>query len=385
MRVAYVCADAGIPVFGCKGAANHVREVVRAFRRRGARVTLIAARTGGAAPADLAGVELHRIPIPEHGDAEDRARAALAANRVTRRLLAEAGPFDLVYQRHALWSWAAMRRTRATGAAHVLEVNAPLLEEQARTRVLPMPDTAERAARRAFAQADTLIAVSPAVAAYLEGFAEAQGRVHVVSNGVDARRFVPAAEPPARFTVGFVGTLKPWHDLATLVGAFALLVQTVPSARLLIVGDGPGRSALEAGLRSRGLMDHAVLTGAVAANEVPRLMHRMSVGVAPYSAGQPFYFSPLKLYEYMACGLPVVASRIGHLPEVVRDGTDGLLCPPDDSGSLAAALRRLALHPGQAARLGAAGRARAVADHGWDAVVGRILTLAGLQSGEAAA
>ena len=385
MRIAYVCADAGIPVFGCKGAANHVREVVRAFRRRAARVTIMAARTGGAPPCDLADVELRRIPIPQYGDAEDRARTALATNRVTRRLVAEAGPFDLVYERHALWSWAAMRHASATGTASVLEVNAPLVEEQARARVLPMREVAERAAKRAFTNAGALIAVSPAVAAHLEGFAEARGRVHVVPNGVDAHRFAPPKRPVQPFTVGFVGTLRPWHDLATLVGAFALLLQTVPSARLMIVGDGPGRSALAADLAARGLTDRAILTGAVAADEVPGLMRRMSVGVAPYSATQPFYFSPLKLYEYMAASLPVVASQIGHLPEVVRNGTDGLLYQPDDPGGLAAALQVLALDPAYAARLGESGRARAVADHSWDAVVARILGLAGVESREAAA
>ena len=253
MRVAYVCADGGVPVFGTKGAANHVRAVVRALRRRGAEVTLFAARTGGAPPADLADMPLVRMPIPRGGDAEDRARAALAANAATRRVLADAGRFDLVYERHALWSWAAMRAGAALGARAVLEVNAPLLEEQARARVLPMPDAAAQAARRAFGRADALIAVSPAVAHWLEGFAEARGRVHVVANGVDVALFTPAAHPPAAFTVGFVGTLKPWHDLATLVDGFARLAAARSDARLLVVGDGPGRGALEADLVLRGL------------------------------------------------------------------------------------------------------------------------------------
>lgn len=385
MRVAYVCADAGVPVFGTKGASNHVRAVIRAMRRRGADVTLFAARIGSDAPADLGDLTVIPLDMPRGGDPEDRARAALAANAATRRRLADAGPFDLVYERHALWSWAAMRGGAASGARTVLEVNAPLLEEQARARALPMPKIAERAALRAFGAAHALVAVSPAVGDWLEGFTEARGRVHVVANGVDAALFRPAEHEPMAFTVGFVGTLKPWHDLPTLVAGFSRLAAVHPEARLLVVGDGPGRAALEADLAARGLSDRATLTGAVDAGDVPGLMRRMSVGVAPYSARQPFYFSPLKIYEYMAAGLPVIASRIGHLPEVVRAGVDGLLTAPDDGAALGAALIGLAENPALAARLGAAARGRAEAELGWDAAVARILVIAGLDRQEDAA
>lgn len=78
----------------------------------------------------------------------------------------------------------------------------------------------------------------------------------------------------------------------------------------------------------------------------------------------------------MAAGLPVVATRVGHLAEVVRHGEDGLLCPPGDAGALAAAFARLAGDPALRRRLGEAGRSRVLRDHSWDSVVARILAAA---------
>src|SRR5690606_35992876 len=96
----------------------------------------------------------------------------------------------------------------------------------------------------------------------------------------------------------------------------------------------------------------AELAGAVEPAEVPAWLARMDIAVAPYHGDQPFYFSPLKIYEYMAAGLPVVASDVGDLAALVRHGETGLLCPPGDPPALAAALARLAGDPAAARRMG---------------------------------
>jgi glycosyltransferase involved in cell wall biosynthesis len=147
---------------------------------------------------------------------------------------------------------------------------------------------------------------------------------------------------------------------------------------LLVVGDGPERARLEADLAARGLAQAAQLTGAVDPGEVPGLLASMDVAVAPYPNLENFYFSPLKVYEYMAAGLPVVASRIGQLAGLIRDGVNGILCPPGDSDALAEALERLRQEPEWGTRLGQAARATVLRDHTWAAVARRILRLAGL-------
>jgi glycosyltransferase involved in cell wall biosynthesis len=385
MRIAYVCADRGVPVFGRKGCSIHVQEVVRALSAQGAKVELFAMRAEGDPPPGLETVPLHQLPALPQGDYALREQAALAANDDVRALLEREGPFDLVYERYSLWSFAAMEYARASRTPGLLEVNAPLIAEQAEHRILVDRAGAERAAKRVFRAATHLLAVSAEVAAYLEQFPAARGRVHIVSNGVDPNRFraelTPSCPgPPGAFTIGFVGTLKPWHGLGTLVEAFALLYRGGSDLRLLIVGDGPERSRLEADLSAHGLREFAKLTGSVDSNQVPGLVASMDVAVAPYPKLANFYFSPLKVYEYMAAGLPIVASRVGQLADLLRHEETGLLCPPGDAPALAAALERLRGDTGLRHRLGKAARTTAFRKHTWAAVAQRILSLAHRES-----
>jgi len=176
--------------------------------------------------------------------------------------------------------------------------------------------------------------------------------------------------------VGFVGSFKAWHGLSVLIEAFGRLRLTCPDTRLLLVGDGPERCSLLADLSARGLLEATHLTGRVAPHDVPGLLASMDVAVAPYPQRRHFYFSPLKVYEYMAAGLPVVASRIGQLRRLIDDGVTGLLCPPGDADALTSALDRLRTNPQLRLRMGRAARARVLGRYTWAAVATRILELA---------
>lgn len=382
IRIAYVCADQGVPVFGQKGCSIHVQEVVRALRAAGAAVELFAASAGGPAPADLADIPLHLLPQIPKGNASQRERAAQSANADLRMALDSAGHFDLVYERYGLWSYAGMEYARHHHIPGLLEVNAPLIEEQERYRELVDRSAAEWVATRAFSAASALLAVSREVASYVTNFPETTGRVHVISNGVDPVRFSDLTPPslPAPdgiCTVGFVGTLKPWHGIETLIEAFARFHAQRPATRLLLVGDGPEREVVVMKLRHWGVEGVTQLTGAVRPEDVPGLLTSIDIAVTPYPARDDFYFSPLKLYEYMAAGRAIVASRIGQIPTVIHDGLNGLLCPPGDAHALAAACCRLCDDPSLRRRLGQAARSSALRDHSWDAVVQCIFAAAG--------
>lgn len=381
IRIAYVSMDPGVPVFGRKGSSIHAQEAIRALQARGARVELFASRLGGEAPSGLGAVPVHKLPAPPKGDLAAREKALLAANDELRAALEEAGPFDAVYERYSLWSYAGMEYAREAGAAGLLEANSPLIEEQAAHRGLADRAGAETVAARTFGSARALIAVSEGVAAYLRGYPMVSEKVHVIPNGVDPGRFPEGLKPsrpgqPGTFTVGFVGTLKPWHGLPGLVAAFETLHRRVPEARLLIVGDGPERENVREDLASRGLAGAAEFTGAVSPEVIPGLLASMDVAVAPYPEGANFYFSPLKVYEYLAAGLPVAASDVGQIGASIRDGENGLLCPPGGAAALAEALWRLSRDPVLRVRLGREARRSVLEGHTWDAVAGRILDLA---------
>jgi glycosyltransferase involved in cell wall biosynthesis len=108
----------------------------------------------------------------------------------------------------------------------------------------------------------------------------------------------------------------------------------------------------------------------------------MDVAVAPYPPQADFYFSPLKVYEYMAAGLPVVASQIGQLAALIQNGINGFLCPPGDAISLSAMLEQLWWQPEWRAELGRAARATVLETYTWDAIVQRMFNLCGISDKE---
>lgn len=377
-RVAYVSTDPGVPVFGSKGASVHVQAVVRELLRRGCEVHLVAARVGGDRPRGLEDVVVHELPriTGEPGaEREASARASAAAAAGVLAGLHGEQPLDLVYERYSLWSDAAMTWTRYHEVDGVLEVNAPLIDEQAQHRVLADRAGAEAIARQAFDSATSVVTVSGPVADWVAE-RTSNRNVTVVPNGVDTAYITPGGSAPREadgFTVGFVGTLKPWHGVEVLLEAFARLVRTDTDARLRLVGDGPQREALTARATELGISDHVDLVGAVPPEEMPAELAAMDVAVAPYPQLPDFYFSPLKIYEYLAAGLPVVASDIGPCADILDDGDLGMLVTPGDVTELAAVLAGLRHDDLMRTDLGRAGRDAAVARHDWSRVVSRIL------------
>ena len=175
-------------------------------------------------------------------------------------------------------------------------------------------------------------------------------RVHMVPNGVDATVFSPgsprADTGPVRAV--WLGLLAPVKRVDLLLGAVA----KVPGVTLTIAGDGPLRDAVRRRIDALGLAERVTMQGSVA-DPAPVLRHA-DLFVLTSAAEN----CPLSLLQAMASGLPVVTTAVGGVPEVVRDGVDGLLCPADDEGALVAALAALVTDRDRRLSMGRSGRAR---------------------------
>jgi glycosyltransferase involved in cell wall biosynthesis len=361
VRIVYLCADRGIPLLGAKGASVHLRSLAAALARRGNETILACRRLDGDNPPP-SGVRVERLPPSEEeqpGWIETLLRDAMA---------------DVLLERYSLDSGPGLEAAKRVGVRYVLEVNAPLVEEAARYRGLTDAASCRERERSLIAASDRVIAVSSGILTHALASGAAAGRVRVIPNGVDLALFRRARRGRIRahlglggkVVVGFAGSLKPWHGVIELVSAFAGLTGR---AQLLLVGDGPEREAVAQAAGRLGLEGRVIMTGAVPHACVPDYLSAMDVGVAPYLPQERFYFSPLKVAEYMAAGLPVVASDQGDLPALLAGA--GLLVPPGETARLAGALCQLVGDEESRLRLGRAARAKA-RTLSWDRVAWRV-------------
>lgn len=410
MRIGYLLPDPGIGIFGSKGASVHAQEMIRAFRALGHEVTVFCTKRGDkhedpgsvSVPSDLADLPVFVVPVSGVKGAAAREAAVF---RVAARMadLAAEGDFDLLYERYSLFSTAGAAARRRSGVPLIIEVNAPLLSEQKVHRSLHDELTADRATRESFTQADLLSCVSAPVAEWARRLlaedaptADRTPYVRVTPNGVNPARFTPRrpeswTRQDNTVTIGFLGTLKPWHGTDLLLQAFARVLEQGPERRLgvrlgvRIIGGGPERQRLESLAMELGIRERVEFTGPVPPAQVPALLSGLDIATAPYPApGDPaeHYFSPLKVYEYLAAGVPVIASALGELPQLLdgratsgggaeSDGrreeptAAGVTVMPGDPEALAQAMLQLIGDPARRARMGAAGRRLIEAEHSW--------------------
>jgi glycosyltransferase involved in cell wall biosynthesis len=359
VRIAYICADRGIPVRGTKGASVHLRSLAGALARNGHDVIVACARVEGPNPMP-AGVRL--IQLPE-----------VAGGEWLHRLFGDS-QIEAVVERYALESGAALEVAAALGLPYVLEVNAPLVDEAVRFRGLQDAQQWRHRERSLMARAERIVAVSSALRDHVIASGANPANVTVIPNGVDLELFGRGGGAAVRarlgfgsaVVVGFAGSLKPWHGVRLLLEAMRLLPVDL---RLLVIGEGPEREALGGLAAEPELSKRVVFTEAVPYGEIPAYLDAMDIGVAPFEPMEDFYFSPLKVAEYLAAGLPVVASRQGDLP-VMLDGA-GILFEPGDGAALVDAVRTLATDRELRSRFAHAARIRAQS-LSWSAVAARL-------------
>lgn len=284
------------------------------------------------------------------------------------------GTFDLTYERFALFQSLGRRFQRA-GVPWVLETNAVLAREAKHERsTLALHRVARRLERRAYRQADLVVCISDALRQMIHLDAGVPvDRIVVLPNGVDVDRFAPAATPAGRaadgqLVVGYVGWITERQGLDQLIAAIATLAAEGAAIRAVIVGDGPDRPRLEQLAAAAGIGGRIDFAGQVAWDAVPGWIADFSVGYSGQRGvgGMPMYHSPLKIYEYLGVGRPVVASSFPDAVEALVAPRAGWVFPPGDEDALTGLLRQLTgCTDDELASFGRRGRAHVEQCHTW--------------------
>lgn len=377
----------GIPA---GGSVAHTAGVAQGFSRIGADLFFIGTSAPPLVDPDRQPVHLvpprriynvfREVPYFAHALRFDReARLVLARRRA-----------DLIYHRFDPSNHSGVLRSRHLGVPLVLEFNgsevwvADHWDQPFRFRTL-----FEKTEAANLRHADLVVVVSDVLRESLLLRGVEEERVLVQPNGVDPERYHPAVDGSVvrrrlglddRVVVGFIGTFGVWHGAPVLARAARRVLAERPEARFLFVGDGKDRKECEAILADQG--GRVVFTGAVPQEEGPEHLAAMDILAAPHVEnrdGSRFFGSPTKLFEYMAMGRGIIASRLEQIGEVLQDAETALLVPPGDEAALARALVRLIDDPDLRRHLGAAARRRALLRHSWEAhvrgIAGRLTDL----------
>jgi glycosyltransferase involved in cell wall biosynthesis len=295
--------------------------------------------------------------------------------------------YDLVYERNGLYRSGVARACKRLGIPYMLYCEADDIFEH---DVMGKPIEgllrwrARRTAKYNLAAADCVVCVSEQLRARLSSqWGVPAERIIVLPNAADVNQFKPdpALRQRVRGALGiekgplivFVGNFYLWHDVTTLLGAFAEVLKGYPDARLLLVGDGAQRAAMMDQAKMRGIAGAVMFKGMVAHSEVPGFLSAADIAVVPYPVlEQDVWLSPLKLFEYMASGIAIVATGVGQVTEIVTDGETGLIVPPGDSASMARAVMRLLDDEELRLHCGDMARKRALERHSWDLYCSRL-------------
>ena len=366
MRILYSAIDQSVPA--PHGGSVHVTAVAEGLASLGHDVhVLVSPGNGGKLPTGKAQWSAMRPPL---GNRRLRLLRARAIAALARRF----NP-DVVIERYYNFGGEGVLAGRKVGAVVVLEVNAPIVDHPASLKRIVDRALIVEPMRRwrnwQCSQADVIVTPSARIIpAHIP-----QSKVLRTEWGADTERFRPGAAGRVPFVCRdgeviavFAGAFRAWHGAIHLVDAIRRLrARGRHDIKAVFIGDGPELPRVRQAAAGLGGI---TLVGAVPHEDVPAILASAHIGVAPFDvAAHPalayeFHWSPLKIFEYMSSGLPVVAPRIQRLANIVSDGREGLLYDAANPDALAGALERLA-SPSVRHRLGAAARARAVADFSW--------------------
>jgi glycosyltransferase involved in cell wall biosynthesis len=381
IRIAYLRSTPS-PGTLAGGAATHINGLVNAAVHLGAQVNVIS--NDGIAGLDRQLLTLiDPEPVGTTRAAFDLRNNLIFSSGALREI--ERSPVDLIYQRYGRFTWAGVEATIRTGAPLFLEYNGSEVwigKHWDMSGMLPLLERFERLNLKAAAR---VFVVSDVERRNLLRAGVPEERIVVNPNGVDVETFRPGVGGAAardelgigqmETVAGFVGTFGPWHGVLTLAEAITMLPED-SGVRFLLVGAGRFRDEVESIIRAAGKERSVVFTGHVDHQRVPGLLDACDILLSPHvplEDGSEFFGSPTKLFEYMAMGKGIIASRLGQIGDVLAHEETALLVEPGNARELSEAILRLSTSRELRESLGAAARRAAIERHTWKHNARRVL------------
>ncbi len=411
LNISYLYQDSGIKYFEPHAVQLHIYHTLHGLQRAGHEVTLLALQGRQVlCTKDLQVFKSDTQHAGYHG------QLGLSANALFKKLesgirrlqhelrfpylalfdsyrMADAGSKNLqginvIHERFNLLAIGGAWASRKLGIPFVLEINADLLEQR-KFKGMQEKGLRHRYARWAtqfcFNTAAKIICISTDLKNHLSStWNIEESKLTVLPCAADVEAFRPnhSSESVRRGlgltnepVVMWVGGFYPWHDLDLLLESFTQVLQRCPNARLILVGDGQTRSSIESKVSKNGLRQAVIMTGSIPHSDVPEILSIADVAVvpsAPVTASRGGTGTPLKLFEYMAAGKAIVATRVNQASEVILDGQTGLLVESGDVNGFTEAMLTLLYDPQERARLGQNARELALKQYSWEQYTKRL-------------
>ena len=265
--------------------------------------------------------------------------------------------FDIIHERFGLYAYGGILASKLLHIPHVTEINGPGIEEKKlfTKDIAPLQKFIAKMLRKfCLKNTNHIVAVSYNLKTFLmdNRLVKHPDNITVLPNAADVTAFDKYFDVQSiktslsledKFIIAYTGTLQIWYAIEDVISAFPAVLKEVSNAFLLIVGTGQAQKKLENLADRLGISGNVKFLGYVSHNRIPEMLSISDIVVAPYKeVGMPFFNSPIKIFEYLSAGKPIVATKIGQIAEVLQDQHTALLVMPSHTEELANAIIRLA-------------------------------------------
>lgn len=345
MKICYIAPTEIIP--STNGGAIHTLELARNIVLKGHEVHIVAKYDNGVDEEKVQGVHIHRVRSSQKkliGYPSALTNSVRKTSDIIKKY-----DIDILHERMTLPGGVGAISSKLYNVPCLLEINGPVLEEH--IALGNIPNHYHRFLLKRWRDR-----VLPVYGAYyvqtqsLKNIVSDWGlnniEIHVIPNGVDITRFHPEIngneilekyQLAEKNVITFIGSLREWHGITLLLSSIPKVLSAYPDAKFMIIGSGPQQPEIEKKIIELNLQDNVLLIGAVPYRDIPKYIASSTICIAPFQPSMlgtmkkyGLYFSPIKLFEYMACGKPIITTSVGEVNNLFEDKKDAYLIRPDE-------------------------------------------------------